>query len=80
MRGMTRYVLRPLRKQSLTKNATQDVQRGQNQKALVSWYHTLAHELAHNLVHPHNSEHEFYFSAISEQHMFGLAKLLGGNA
>ena len=29
-------------------------------------YFTLAHEIAHNIVGPHNSEHEFYFSAISE--------------
>lgn len=58
----------------------EDVQARKTQKALVSWYHTLAHELAHNLVHPHNSEHEFYFSAISEQHMFGLAKMLESKA
>jgi len=40
-------------------------------------YFTIAHELAHNLVKPHNSEHEFYFSAICEQFMMELTQLLG---
>jgi len=39
-------------------------------------YFTLAHEIAHNLVHPHNSEHEFYFSAICEAYLVPLSKLL----
>lgn len=43
---------------------------------LFSRYFTLAHEIAHNLVHPHNSEHEFYFSAICEAHLVPLSKLL----
>ncbi|KAK7057384.1 hypothetical protein R3P38DRAFT_2840641 [Favolaschia claudopus] len=46
----------------------EDVKRGQTNAAYISWYMTLAHEIAHNLVHPHNSEHEFYLSAICEQH------------
>ncbi|KAJ7039263.1 hypothetical protein C8F04DRAFT_1087709 [Mycena alexandri] len=44
-----------------------DVKAGRTQAAYISWYFTLAHEIAHNLVHPHNSEHEFYFSAICER-------------
>jgi len=39
-------------------------------------YFTLAHEIAHNLVHQHNSKHEFYFSAICEAYLVPLAKLL----
>jgi hypothetical protein len=39
-------------------------------------YFTLAHEIAHNLVQPHNSEHEFYFSALCEEYIYGLCKLL----
>lgn len=39
-------------------------------------YFSIAHEIAHNLVRPHNSEHEFYFSAICEQFMMDLTKLL----
>ncbi|KAJ6497900.1 hypothetical protein C8R45DRAFT_984590 [Mycena sanguinolenta] len=45
-----------------------DVKAGRTQAAYISWYFTLAHEIAHNLVHPHNSEHEFYFSAICEKY------------
>ncbi|GLB37239.1 putative protein of unknown function (DUF3684) [Lyophyllum shimeji] len=44
--------------------------------AYISWYFTLAHEIAHNLVQPHNSEHEFYFSAICEKHLMNLGSLL----
>lgn len=41
-------------------------------------YFTLAHEIAHNLVQPHNSEHEFYFSALCEKHIMKLGSLLSG--
>ncbi|KAI0046331.1 hypothetical protein FA95DRAFT_1398210 [Auriscalpium vulgare] len=54
----------------------QDVQRGDRKKALISWYFSLAHEIAHNLVQPHNSEHEFYFSSICEAYLMPLAGLL----
>jgi hypothetical protein len=40
-------------------------------------FFTLAHEIAHNLIEPHNSEHEFYFSAICEAHMIALSRLIG---
>jgi hypothetical protein len=36
----------------------------------------LAHGIAHNLVFPHNSEHEFYFSAICEAYLKPLFNLL----
>jgi hypothetical protein len=36
----------------------------------------LAHGIAHNLVYPHNSEHEFYFSAICEAYLEPLTNLL----
>ncbi|KAF8894925.1 hypothetical protein CPB84DRAFT_1816083 [Gymnopilus junonius] len=39
-------------------------------------YFTIAHEIAHNLVQPHNSEHEFYFSAVCEQFILPLAHIL----
>jgi len=39
-------------------------------------YFTLAHEIAHNLVQLHNSEHEFYFSAICEKYLVSLSKIL----
>lgn len=43
-------------------------------------YFTIAHEIAHNLVQPHNSEHEFYFSAICERFIVQLAHLLSNSA
>jgi hypothetical protein len=36
----------------------------------------LAHGIAHNLVYTHNSEHEFYFSAICEAYLEPLINLL----
>ncbi|KAJ8522756.1 hypothetical protein ONZ45_g741 [Pleurotus djamor] len=53
-----------------------DVQKGKLDDAYISWFFTLAHEIAHNLVQPHNSEHEFYFSALCEKHIKGLGRLL----
>ncbi|KAJ7727670.1 hypothetical protein DFH07DRAFT_930749 [Mycena maculata] len=53
-----------------------EVQAGRPQAAYISWYFTLAHEIAHNLVHPHNSEHEFYFSAICEKHFSRMTERL----
>ncbi|KAL4253718.1 hypothetical protein ABKN59_003690 [Abortiporus biennis] len=44
--------------------------------ALISWYFTLAHEIAHNLVRVHNAEHEFYFSSICEEYMLKLIQKL----
>ncbi|KAI0060543.1 hypothetical protein BV25DRAFT_1908367 [Artomyces pyxidatus] len=54
----------------------QAVQVGDTTKAFISWYFTLAHEIAHNLVEPHNSEHEFYFSSICEAYLVQLSGLL----
>ncbi|KAJ7209538.1 hypothetical protein GGX14DRAFT_451864 [Mycena pura] len=53
-----------------------DVEAGRKKEAYVSWYFTLAHEIAHNLVQPHNSEHEFYFSAICERHFAAMCETL----
>lgn len=54
----------------------QDVKNGDINQAYISWYFTLAHEIAHNLVQPHNSEHEFYFSALCEAHIEKFTGLL----
>ncbi|THH10017.1 hypothetical protein EW146_g8507 [Bondarzewia mesenterica] len=54
----------------------EDVRKGDLSKAFISWFFTLAHEIAHNLVQPHNSEHEFYFSSICEQYLIPLARIL----
>jgi len=44
-------------------------------EAYTSWYFSLAHEIAHNLVQPHNSEHEFYFSSICQRFLPEFTKL-----
>ncbi|KII91548.1 hypothetical protein PLICRDRAFT_512049 [Plicaturopsis crispa FD-325 SS-3] len=53
-----------------------DVRNGDSTQALISWYFTLAHEIAHNLVQPHNSEHEFYMSAICQEYIVPFGRLL----
>ncbi|KAI0637255.1 hypothetical protein C8Q77DRAFT_1216014 [Trametes polyzona] len=55
-----------------------EVAAGNRTNAYISWYFTLAHEIAHNLVQPHNSEHEFYFSSICEQYLPAFTKLIAG--
>ncbi|KDQ06228.1 hypothetical protein BOTBODRAFT_39729 [Botryobasidium botryosum FD-172 SS1] len=40
------------------------VMRGTPNTALISWYFTFAHEIAHNLVEEHNADHEYIFSHI----------------
>ncbi|CCO34132.1 hypothetical protein BN14_08224 [Rhizoctonia solani AG-1 IB] len=52
------------------------VKGGNVHKALISWYFTLAHEIAHNLVQPHNAEHEYYFSSLAELHMPEFSAML----
>ena len=54
----------------------EDVRAGRLATPLISVYFSVAHELAHNLVADHNSEHEFYFSSIAEEHFLGLAKYI----
>jgi len=51
--------------------------RGEFVRARISWYFVLAHEIAHNLVQPHNAEHEFYFSTLCEAHLQRLSPFLG---
>lgn len=53
-----------------------DVVQGRLGEAFISWYFTLAHELAHNLESAHNASHEFYFSSISEEYFVRFAKLM----
>ncbi|KAG8940571.1 hypothetical protein FRC03_005367 [Tulasnella sp. 419] len=54
----------------------EDVRKGKTENALISWYHTLAHQLAHDYIRYHNREHEFYFLAICEQHFLEFVKVL----
>ncbi|KIJ65764.1 hypothetical protein HYDPIDRAFT_186930 [Hydnomerulius pinastri MD-312] len=47
----------------------EDVKNGNLQRAQLSWFFALAHEIAHNLIPSHDSAHEFWFSAICEAHI-----------
>jgi len=52
------------------------VKAGDLHPGFISWYFTLAHEIAHNLVTPHNAEHEFYFSSICEHFLVDFTHML----
>ncbi|EIW70337.1 hypothetical protein TREMEDRAFT_29286 [Tremella mesenterica DSM 1558] len=54
---------------------TQCIQ-GNKNDAFISWYFSIAHELAHNLESAHNASHEFYFSSIAEEFLIRFATLL----
>lgn len=44
------------------------------------WYTTMAHELAHNLVSPHNKEHGYYTESFVSVYLPKLHQCLSGNA
>lgn len=52
------------------------VKGGNRQNAQIAWFLALAHEVAHNLTELHDSEHEFWFSAICEAHLPAFSRLL----
>lgn len=52
------------------------VKSGNRQNAQMAWFLALAHEVAHNLTELHDSEHEFWFSAICEAHLPAFSRLL----
>lgn len=45
-------------------------------EALIYWFMTLCHELAHNFVAEHSSEHEFYFSSFAEIYLERLIQYM----
>ncbi|KAF9280093.1 hypothetical protein BGZ68_007509 [Mortierella alpina] len=49
-------------------------------EALIYWFFTMAHELAHNFVGEHNSKHEFYFSSFCEQYLPALMVAMAAKA
>ncbi|RCH80073.1 hypothetical protein CU098_001001, partial [Rhizopus stolonifer] len=51
-------------------NQTEEASR--RKEALIYWFMTLCHELAHNFVSAHNSEHEFYMSSFAENYLESL--------
>ncbi|KAI6014324.1 hypothetical protein EDC04DRAFT_3070659 [Pisolithus marmoratus] len=54
----------------------EQVESGNRQNARMSWFLALAHEIAHNLTELHDSDHEFWFSAICEAHLLAFSRLL----
>ncbi|KXS11237.1 hypothetical protein M427DRAFT_115056 [Gonapodya prolifera JEL478] len=46
-------------------------------EAMIYWFMVFCHEMAHNFVGPHNSEHEFYLSSFAEQYMVKLHDIIG---
>ncbi|KAI6119159.1 hypothetical protein EDD16DRAFT_1791904 [Pisolithus croceorrhizus] len=52
------------------------VKSGNRQNAQIAWFLVLAHEIAHNLTDLHDSEHEFWFSAICEEHLPAFSRFL----
>lgn len=54
----------------------EQVKNGNRQNAQMSWFLALAHEIAHNVTDLHNSDHEFWFSAICEARLVAFSQLL----
>ncbi|KAI8149845.1 hypothetical protein BJV82DRAFT_2121 [Fennellomyces sp. T-0311] len=49
-------------------------------EALIYWFMTICHELAHNFVGDHSSEHEFYMSSFAEVYLESLINYLAVDA
>ncbi|CAG8693408.1 42552_t:CDS:10, partial [Gigaspora margarita] len=47
-------------------------------KAMISWFMTFCHELAHNFVHHHSAEHEFFLQSYARHYIPKLFEKLGG--
>ncbi|ORX44853.1 hypothetical protein BCR36DRAFT_334006 [Piromyces finnis] len=45
-------------------------------EALIYWFMTMCHELAHNFEADHNNTHEFFFSSFAEQYTIKLINLI----
>ncbi|KAG8927832.1 hypothetical protein FRC02_007725 [Tulasnella sp. 418] len=54
----------------------QDVLSGRTKEALITWYYTLAHQIAHDSEKLHNAEHVFHNAAICKKHLPSLIALL----
>ncbi|KWU45472.1 hypothetical protein RHOSPDRAFT_28836 [Rhodotorula sp. JG-1b] len=49
---------------------------GRMEEPLISTFSSIAHELSHNLVKPHDSAFSFYFASFCEEYFVPMAKLL----
>ncbi|OBZ84104.1 hypothetical protein A0J61_07846 [Choanephora cucurbitarum] len=57
---------------ALHDGADQGQEASKLKEALIYWFMTFCHELAHNFVSAHNSEHEFYMSSFAENYLEAL--------
>ncbi|KAG9312490.1 hypothetical protein JVU11DRAFT_6877 [Chiua virens] len=51
-----------------------DVKSDKREQAQLSWFFTIAHEIAHNLIEDHNPDHEFWFAAICAEHVAAFSE------
>ncbi|KAL0090981.1 hypothetical protein F4703DRAFT_1790933 [Phycomyces blakesleeanus] len=62
--------------------STEDIKlvKSKRKEALIYWFMTICHELAHNFVSEHNSKHEFYMSSFAEVYLEAfIASLASSN-
>ncbi|GAA5899994.1 hypothetical protein JCM6882_007020 [Rhodosporidiobolus microsporus] len=52
------------------------VAEGRLEEPLISTFHTIAHEITHNLVKPHDTQFNFYFSSFCETFFLPMSELL----
>lgn len=55
-------------------------QQGNKAEAVVYWAVTMAHELAHNMVSDHSSQHSYYTESLVMQYFGGIAAKAGSSA
>ncbi|KAG8800465.1 hypothetical protein FRC16_002827, partial [Serendipita sp. 398] len=48
------------------------VKQGELIKAMMAWFFTLSHEIAHNLIGSHSAEHSRFMNEISQAHLLAL--------
>jgi hypothetical protein len=57
---------------ALHESTKKEEEASKRKEALIYWFMTLCHELAHNFVSEHSSEHEFYMSSFAENYLESL--------
>lgn len=57
---------------ALHETTKKEQEASKRKEALIYWFMTMCHELAHNFVSAHSSEHEFYMSSFAENYLESL--------
>lgn len=60
---------------ALHEPSTVEQEKEKRKEAMIYWFMTFCHELAHNFVHQHDSQHEFYMSSFAENYLEALMAL-----